>query len=486
MARDGVRVALLARAGKARDQLRTALDDAGAIVVAEGDPLQLDPSTVAAAKPNYFLVSLEPAVETALERFDHLLAAPGVEVMFDDAEVTSKLDGWDLNRWARHLASKMLGHDGLPPTPADSPAWPNHELSDASAPPTPAQLMDDARLEDYTTDTMALADSVPMSASLATPDMGLDMDLDLNLDLDMASLEASMMAAPLETVRVAATQATDSDMGDLDFDESVSFASFASFTPQEQVAGDLDADVAELAAQLEAFDKRDHATELAAHPVPEEQIEAVAVVAPAAAPRFDFSNLALAPMENETATIAPALAAVASSGLGAVVILAGLGGPDAVRQLLSSLPDSLAVPVLLYQHLEVGKHERLVEQLAKISKLPVVLAQDGGSPEGGKVTLLPAGLSAIARDGNLAFASGTLSDLLGAVVAPESMVIVLSGADAQLVPAILVVRDNGGLVLAQDPEVCFDSAAADAMQRQGAAVYPALGLARQIAARWPA
>ncbi|MBC7656688.1 MAG: hypothetical protein H7147_05860 [Frankiaceae bacterium] len=356
-------------------------------------------------------------------------------------------------------------------------------MSDASAPPTPAQLMDDARLEDYTTDTMALADSVPMSASLATPDMGLDMDFDLNLDLDMASLEASMMAAPLETVRVTATRATDSGMGDLDFDESVSFASF---TPQEPVAGDLDADVAELAAQLEAFDKRDHATELAAHPVAEEQIEAVAVVAPAAAPSFDFSNLALAPMENETETIAPALAAVASSGLGAVVILAGLGGPDAVRQLLSSLPDSLAVPVLLYQHLEVGKHERLVEQLAKISKLPVVLAQDGGSPEGGKVTLLPAGLSAIARDGNLAFASGTLSDLLGAVVAPESMVIVLSGADAQLVPAILVVRDGGGLVLAQDPEVCFDSAAADAMQRQGAAVYPALGLARQIAARWPA
>ena len=96
---------------------------------------------------------------------------------------------------------------------------------------------------------------------------------------------------------------------------------------------DLATPVAELAAQLEAFDKRNHVTELAAHPVPEEQIEAVAVVAPAAAPSFDFSNLALAPLENETATIAPALAAVASSGLGAVVILAGLGGPDAVRQL---------------------------------------------------------------------------------------------------------------------------------------------------------
>ncbi|MCX7042427.1 MAG: hypothetical protein NT117_07025, partial [Gammaproteobacteria bacterium] len=127
-----------------------------------------------------------------------------------------------------------------------------------------------------------------------------------------------------------------------------------------------------------------------------------------------------------------------------------------------------------------------VEQLAKISKLPVALAVDGGATEGGKVTLLPAGLSASASDGNLTFSTGTLASLLLAISAPESMVIVLSGADAQLVPAILAVRDGGGSVLAQDPEVCFDSAAADAMQRQGAAVYPALGLARQIAARWPA
>ena len=238
-----------------------------------------------------------------------------------------------------------------------------------------------------------------------------------------------------------------------------------------------------LAAQLEAFDKRDHAAAQSLQVADEEMIEAVAVVAPAAAPSFDFSNLALAPMENQAQLeAAPALA----TGLGAVVILAGLGGPDAVRQLLSSLPESLAVPVLLYQHLEVGKHERLVEQLAKISKLPVVLAQQGGTPEGGKVTLLPAGFSAQANAGNLVMGSGTLANLLASVSAADSMVIVLSGADAQLVPAILAVRDGGGAVLAQDPEVCFDSAAADAMQRHGAPVYPALGLARQIAARWPA
>jgi hypothetical protein len=171
---------------------------------------------------------------------------------------------------------------------------------------------------------------------------------------------------------------------------------------------------------------------------------------------------------------------------GAVLILAGLGGPDAVRQLLSTLPEKLSVPVLLYQHLEVGKHERLVEQLAKISKLPVSLAREGDAPVSSKVTLLPAGMTAIGNGGGLKFAPGNLSQLITALSPADSMVIVLSGADAALVPMILQVKDAGGIVLAQDPEVCFDAAAADAMRKEGAPVYPALGLAKQVATRWPA
>jgi hypothetical protein len=34
--------------------------------------------------------------------------------------------------------------------------------------------------------------------------------------------------------------------------------------------------------------------------------------------------------------------------------------------------------------------------------------------------------------------------------------------------------------------VCFDAAAAEAMRKEGAAVYPALGLAKQVAERWSA
>ena len=487
---EAVRIALLARAGKARDQLHAALNEAGAHIVAEGDPSQLEPAQVAGHRPNFFLVSLEPAMEASLERFDDLFAGPDVDVMFDDAEVTAGLDGWDLNRWARHLANKVVSSAGLlPPVPDGTPEW--------------GSIVEEAVvLEDDEPDD--LSDSVSLDPVAAAG--GIDLDLTLD-DSDLGLPAASAADAPAIP-----------EFGELEFDESVSFSSFNPSTPDD---GGLDLDVAELAAQLEAFDRNDHRARVESDlPGPElrqsvdemiaavgaqgiEEIEALeavdvaepapadAVAAPApAAPSFDFSNLELAPMDGD----APAQAAdesaqapvAAAAGMGAVVILAGLGGPDAVRQLLSSLPEVLPVPVLLYQHLEVGKHERLVDQLAKISKLPVVLAREGDRPQPGHISLLPAGLGARASGEGLVFAAGALTQLLASVSPEDSMVVVLSGADPQLVPAILAVRDAGGAVLAQDPEVCFDSAAADAMQRQGAAVFPALGLARQVASRWPA
>lgn len=563
MADPGTRIALLARAGTARDQLRRALVEAGAQIVAEGDPSELDPEQVSAQSPTVFLVSLEPAIEAALDRFDGVFGRQGVEVMYDDAEVTSKLDGWDLNRWARHLASKLLGTEGLPPAPGGSQSVPEAQLRLAPGlPPTPAELMDHARLEDYTADSSELADWVPVSQSLTPPsessdgsDAGADfsvsweaassasqedefhLDTDLGIDLDLSELDFATGASD-----APASSAADSDqsaspvLGGLDLGENVRFSSFDKAGGDSEL-GDLDADVAQLAAQLEAFEKNDQrsvavdpgftiaveaeparsespavgARDANAGPARPVEARGGGSSSRSAAPTFDFSDLSLAPAEGapppiSTAPIVPkfntsaptvelSLAAVngeasaasapARQAKGAVLVLAGLGGPDAVRQLLSSLPEKLAVPVLLYQHLEVGKHERLVEQMAKISRLPVVLAREGGVPEAGKVTMLPAGMTATASDAALTFASGPMSGLISALPPADSMIIVLSGTDPLLVPMILAAKDAGGTVLAQDPEVCFDAVAAEAIRREGAEVYPALGLARQIAARWP-
>ena len=48
---DRLRVALLARAGQARDQLHKALEESGALIVAEGEPGELDPKERAMHAP---------------------------------------------------------------------------------------------------------------------------------------------------------------------------------------------------------------------------------------------------------------------------------------------------------------------------------------------------------------------------------------------------------------------------------------------------
>ena len=469
MAKAALRVALLARAGKARDQLRRALADAGATLVAEGDPAELDPVEVTALAPTFVLVGLEPAIESSLERFDSLLDSRDVEVMFDDAEVTNGLDGWDLNRWARHLVGKLIGTDLLPPAPehydGDEPVF----APEPGMLQSPAQLMQHAQLKDYTQDTRALADNVPTDDTFSS---GMSFN-----DPDAQALD-----------------------------------------------GDLDEDVAKLAAQLEAFENANpsgsldglealfgHAPEavVATTPPPASAEPAPVVAEVADIPvDFDFGDLSLldidAPLPVTPATPTPASVApmFLDSGLslesmdvesvehrdvqtgGAVVILAGLGGPDAVRQVLSSLPDHFPVPVLLYQHLEVGKYDRLVEQLAKVSRLPVVLAVSESVPRSGCVSVLPAGITLRADNNALRFEAGPLAQLIPTLPASGTVVVFLSGADASLTTLALTLRDAGGLVLAQDPDVCFDPTAALALQRHGAAVYPALGLARQIALRW--
>ena len=166
MADAGVRVALLAKAGESRNQLRTALQYLGADLVCEGDPSELNPSAVSELNPKVLVVSLEPTIEAALDKFDELLSRSHIEVVYDDAEVSSKLSGWDLNRWARHLAAKIIGTDLMPPVPAGSAMAAHDEWQpQPGAPETPAEAMADAKLEDYLLDTQSLATDVPVNES---------------------------------------------------------------------------------------------------------------------------------------------------------------------------------------------------------------------------------------------------------------------------------------------------------------------------------
>ncbi len=618
-----VRVALLARAGESRDQLRSALKDLGAELVCEGDPSELSPSEVSALKPRVMVVSLEPATEAALDKFDDLLGSAHIEVIYDDAEASAHLSGWDLNRWARHLAAKIIGSDLMPPVPEGSAMASQDEWQPKpGAPETPAQAMADAKLEDYLQETHSLATDVPVNESYsdalqravpAAPVVAIEPDVDLDFNLD--DLESAMRLnisdaedAPLPEAKVALEKMSatademelaefdsfiNADAGDMSLvddvtlqvneavptkaasvdDDFISFdnaqaeisdeislgddasfdidlsafenseiqnksddstslqfedsastladfeladapVAFAKYQADDAVemSADMDAEVAALAAQLDEFEKNDNRAvaknmdfgqfqdeaKPAARPIELSTDESPVAIQPssqkpAAEPRtFDLSGLSLVDLDADlTVAKVEAPKPVASpvfkkstlsleamegdapaekqlSDVGAILILAGMGGPDAVRQLLKALPASLNVPVLLYQHLEVGKHDRLVAQLEKVSNLPVYLAVHGLAAEPGQVAVIPVGIGLDLVGSELFFGGAeSQQELVSTLPAKHSVVIVLSGAAYETAAEAAYVQSQGGLALAQDPANCFEPAAAEALVKLG-------------------
>jgi len=645
MADAGVRVALLAKAGESRNQLRTALQDLGADLVCEGDPSELSLGAVSDLDPKVMVVSLEPSIEAALDKFDSLLSSSNVEVVYDDAEVSGKLEGWDLNRWARHLAAKIIGTDLMPPVPNGSAMASQDEWQpQPGAPETPAEAMADAKLEDYLHDTQSLATDVPVNESYSdalqrdVPELQpetaheTDASIDVNLDdLEQAmrldshgeehrelpeakvelenrapvvdelaldefdgfiSAEAAANAAaqigndfilpetaeeflvedftaPAATAEESAGSVHEDDfisfdnsqaeikdeisLGDdadfdidlsalessendvavsdgssLDFEETVS--TLADFEVSEQpvvfskyqsddaveMSSSMDDDVAALAAQLDEFEKNDNRAVARNMDFGNLEEKAPETRAPAKdsdrsggsaatqitkeMPKFDASSLTLLDMDAEIPLPGAAQPASTSallkrnkfvleaiegeepaekplSDIGSVLILAGMGGPDAVRQLLKALPSTLNVPVLLYQHLEVGKHDRLVAQLEKVSNLPVYLAMQGRTAEPGQVAVIPVGIGLDLVENELFFGGAESQQaLVESLPAQHSVVIVLSGAAVETAGAAARVQSQGGLALAQDPANCFEPAAAEALLQQGGktAEIPAL------------
>lgn len=669
-----LKVALLARAGEAREQLKRAITDLGAQLVVEADPNELAPGSLVSSGAVAVLVSVEPAVEAALDRLDAELMAPSLNVMFDEADTTAKLSGWDLNRWARHLAAKLVGCDVLPPG-ADPDA--HQEAAEhlvPGVPQTPASLASAARIDDFAAEINASAADVPSAylpsdAPLAVDASDVSEAADAtppadwvtppveegdpeHLDLDLAALEQAMQAPVVDVGAAAAVPhdapaafavADDLDVGMIDLrglelvddvdapvaerpsqpsvsllsakeisfedpqasssleaealsmdveeltltDEELAafgdgggfrFSGSEASTTSAREAGDdaleMDPELAKLAAAFDenldslsfegssedlgddfaGFDRREAPLELgpqgetpleparafaepppipdfdfaegayvaaakpAAAPLPdtsglslsaEDAAPATSTTAAAVAkPAFDFSalgSLELAPIDDVPAVAPPPPPVVesvlvpdvahlslsplteegaeAAAATGTVLVLSGIGGPDAVRQLVRALPASFPLAVLLQQNLDGGRHDRFVEQLAKISRLPVALAEPTETPPPGAVRVLPEGLSSA---GALSFPKAEgVAALIAAATAMDGAVVVLSGADEAVVEPLKQAMANGTRVLVQDPASCFDAKAIVALQAAGASPVSATDIAARLDAYFP-
>ncbi|UHQ21030.1 chemotaxis protein [Lysobacter sp. KIS68-7] len=176
---------------------------------------------------------------------------------------------------------------------------------------------------------------------------------------------------------------------------------------------------------------------------------------------------------------------MAHGARGAVVILAGIGGPDAVRQILTALPEGFPRAVLIHQRLDGGRYDRLVQQMARAASMPVLLAEAAQMIAPGKVYIVPPDIGVAPDAGaGLRFTAGV--SLLDALPSDDSAVLLLSGADPALVDAAMAHAGRGALVAGQSPEGCYDAAAPIALAERGGTAGTPNELVQSLLQRWPA
>lgn len=128
---DSPRVAMIYEVPPSKEYLQDALREASISVAAEYRAGELDDWDIAGV--DVILVSLDEAMEPFLERLTEFVAGTSLPVVFEESEASRHLEGWDRNRWLRHLRAKLVGSsDTRPPLPA-------HAANDRSGPGGAAQ-----------------------------------------------------------------------------------------------------------------------------------------------------------------------------------------------------------------------------------------------------------------------------------------------------------------------------------------------------------
>lgn len=420
MSTEPVRIALLAQPGAAHDRLRGVIEEAGGDCVFDGDPTEVAPDALAATRPQLVLVALDPQVEEVLERFDDLLFDPSVDVVYEEAELAASREGWEVARWQRHLVAKLQRHGDVLP-PGREPE------DDAEEAPAPAEVESAANPFDP---VLAEGDGPEQDGPVGVPAEPLDAE-------ELPSFEWSLSPGP-------------EDLG----------------SPEDESAGD----------EAPAGDGIRLGDPGFTQAVPEPADDA------ASKGRFELD---LELLESRISGLELVHDAPPGRGpVGGVLVLAGIGGPDAVRQLLGALPAGLPRPVLVHQQLDGARYDKLVAQMRRVSTLPVELGEHGHALAPGVVHVVPPDLGLEPGPDGYRFKEG--AELIGVLPAADSAVVLLSGSDPGLVDGLMKQRLAGALVLGQVAEGCYDPAASQALGSRGGETDTPVNLAARIAARWPA
>lgn len=143
-----------------------------------------------------------------------------------------------------------------------------------------------------------------------------------------------------------------------------------------------------------------------------------------------------------------------------VVIAASLGGPEALRAVVSKLPAEFPAAVVIVQHRTAAANDLIVELLGRHARLSVRLATPGEEPRSGVVYVAPADRQLLIAPGgalalgDIAGKPGCRADPLLVSVAEHyqdrTIGVILSGTQDDGAAGVRALKRKGGWVLAQD------------------------------------
>ena len=146
-------------------------------------------------------------------------------------------------------------------------------------------------------------------------------------------------------------------------------------------------------------------------------------------------------------------------------IVSSTGGPQALVQLLGSLPPTFPLPILLVQHITASFLDGFVSWLAGVTPFAVTIAKNGDVPKAGTVYVPPAdrhlgierGRLVVRDDPPLASQrpSGTvlLSDM-ARDLGKRGIGIILTGMGADGADGLAEMRKAGAYTIAEDESTC--------------------------------
>ncbi len=183
---------------------------------------------------------------------------------------------------------------------------------------------------------------------------------------------------------------------------------------------------------------------------------------------------------------------------GVVVIGASTGGPNALAELLGALPESLAAPILIAQHMPSGFTRMLAERLTALSRRRVVEAVHGTVLEPGMVLVAPgdhhlllapapagriqAELSQAAAENQVRPAVDVLFRSAALCSGANALAVVLTGMGRDGLLGAEAIHRAGGVVIVQDEasSVVWGMPGAIAKANLADAILPIPELARLL------